>query len=186
MNRRLFLATAVAGFGTAQMRRRPNVVFILADQWRAQAFGYAGDQNAQTPAIDALASESVNFRNAVSGFPVCSPYRGSLMTGQYAVKHGLVVNDVPLKPNGSTLGDTFQKAGYETAYIGKWHIYGSPDGKFVAVVRELPPPKREKAFESEFAKRHEERFKGVTFDWMDFQRDAAPFPLPNRVDSGGH
>ncbi len=58
----------------------------------------------------------------------------------------------------------------------------SPDGKWVAVVRDTPLPKKEKVYESDFAKRHEERFKGVEFDWMDFQRDAAPFPLPNRVD----
>jgi dipeptidyl aminopeptidase/acylaminoacyl peptidase len=58
----------------------------------------------------------------------------------------------------------------------------SPDGKWVAMVRDTPPPKRERVYESDFAKRHEERFKGVEFDWMDFQRDAAPFPLPNRVD----
>jgi dipeptidyl aminopeptidase/acylaminoacyl peptidase len=58
----------------------------------------------------------------------------------------------------------------------------SPDGKWTAVVQDTPPPKREKVYESEFAKRHEERFKGVEFDWMDFQRDGAPFPLPNRVD----
>jgi dipeptidyl aminopeptidase/acylaminoacyl peptidase len=58
----------------------------------------------------------------------------------------------------------------------------SPDGKWTAVVRDTPLPKREKVYESDFAKRHEERFKGVSFDWMDFQRDAAPFPLPNHVD----
>ncbi len=55
-------------------------------------------------------------------------------------------------------------------------------GTMVAVVRDTPPPKREPVYESDFAKRHEERFKGVEFDWMDFQRDAAPFPLPNRAD----
>jgi arylsulfatase A-like enzyme len=131
VNRRIFfLSTGAAAMTAAADRRPPNVVFVLVDQWRAQAFGYAGDPNAHTPAIDALASESVSFTNAVSGLPVCSPYRASLMTGQYAVKHGLVVNDVPLKPNGPTLGETFRKAGYETGYIGKWHIYGSPDGKF--------------------------------------------------------
>src|SRR6185436_12853941 len=58
----------------------------------------------------------------------------------------------------------------------------SPDGKWTAVVRDTPPPKREKVYESEFAKRHEERFKGIQFDWMAFQRDAAPFPLPNAAD----
>ena len=55
-------------------------------------------------------------------------------------------------------------------------------GTMVAIVRDTPPPKREPVYESDFAKRHEERFKGVEFDWMDFQRDAAPFPLPNRAD----
>lgn len=143
MNRRAFLATSgAAAIATAQSPRQPNVVFILTDQWRAQAFGYTGDPNAHTPTIDALASESVNFRNAVSGFPVCSPYRASLMTGQYAVKHGLVVNDVPLQPNGPTLGETFRKAGYETAYIGKWHIYGSPDGKFGRRLAFIPKESR--------------------------------------------
>jgi dipeptidyl aminopeptidase/acylaminoacyl peptidase len=58
----------------------------------------------------------------------------------------------------------------------------SPDGKWTAVVRDTPPAKREKVYESEFAKRHEERFKGIQFDWMEFQRDAAPFPLPNAAD----
>jgi arylsulfatase A-like enzyme len=124
MNRRTFLQAAVSG-----RARRPNVVFVFPDQWRAQAFGYRGDSNAHTPAIDALARESFDFVNAVSGLPVCSPYRGSLMTGQYAVANGLVVNDVELKPKGPTLGESFRKAGYETAYIGKWHLYGSPEGK---------------------------------------------------------
>jgi arylsulfatase A-like enzyme len=143
MKRRVFLQSACATIlAQSQTRRQPNVVFVLVDQWRAQAFGYTGDPNAHTPAIDALASESVNFVNAVSGFPVCSPYRASLMTGQYAVKHGLVVNDVPLRPNAPTLGETFQKAGYETAYIGKWHIYGSPDGKFGRRLTFIPKASR--------------------------------------------
>jgi dipeptidyl aminopeptidase/acylaminoacyl peptidase len=58
----------------------------------------------------------------------------------------------------------------------------SPDGKWTAVVRDTPPQKREKVYESEFAKRHEERFKGVEFDWTEFQRDGQQFPLPNVVD----
>ena len=58
----------------------------------------------------------------------------------------------------------------------------SPDGKWTAIVRDIPPAKRDKVYESEFAKRHEDRFKGVIFDWMDFQRDGAQFPLPNTAD----
>ena len=58
----------------------------------------------------------------------------------------------------------------------------SPDGKWIATVRDTPPPKHEKVYASEFERRHEERFKGVQFDWMEFHRDAAPFPLPNAKD----
>jgi len=58
----------------------------------------------------------------------------------------------------------------------------SPDGKWKATVRDTPPPKREATFASDFEKRHEERFKGVQFDWLDFQRDGQPFPVPNRTD----
>lgn len=137
MNRRTFLQAAAAG-----RARRPNVVFIFPDQWRAQAFGYRGDANAHTPAIDTLARESFDFTNAVSGLPVCSPYRASLMTGQYAVRNGMVVNDVELKPNGPTLGECFRKAGYETAYIGKWHLYGSPAGKAERRLARVPEASR--------------------------------------------
>ena len=137
MLRRTFLQAALA-----PPPRRPNVVFVFPDQWRAQAFGYAGDPNAHTPAIDSLARQSFNFSNAVSGLPVCSPYRASLMTGQYAVRHGLVVNDVELRPNGPTLGETFRKSGYDTAYIGKWHIHGSPDGNFGRRLAYIPPESR--------------------------------------------
>ena len=125
LSRRGFLAAAAYGNAV----RRPNIVFVLVDQWRAQALGYRGDANAHTPAIDALARESFDFTHAISGFPVCSPYRASLMTGQYAVRHGVVVNDVELRPSGATLGESFRKAGYATGYIGKWHIFGSPEGK---------------------------------------------------------
>jgi arylsulfatase A-like enzyme len=137
MLRRSFLQAALA-----QAPRRPNVVFVFPDQWRAQAFGYRGDPNAHTPSIDALARESFDFSNAVSGLPVCSPYRASLMTGQYAVRNGLVVNDVPLRPNGPTLGESFKKSGYETAYIGKWHLFGSPEGRAERRLSYIPEDSR--------------------------------------------
>lgn len=103
---------------------RPNVVFVFADQWRAQATGYAGDPNVQTPHLDRLARESLNFTHAISGSPVCSPYRASLLTGQRPLTHGVFVNDVPLRPTGPSLAEVFADAGYETAWIGKWHVDG--------------------------------------------------------------
>ncbi|MCP4640325.1 MAG: sulfatase-like hydrolase/transferase, partial [bacterium] len=103
-------------------RQRPNVVFVFADQWRAQATGYAGDPNAITPNLDKLAEESLNFTNAVSGCPVCTPYRGSLLTGQYWLTHGAFMNDVCLRDEAISIAEAYKEAGYDTAYIGKWHL----------------------------------------------------------------
>lgn len=103
---------------------KPNIVFILVDQWRAQATGYAGDKNVITPNIDQLALSSINIKNAVSGLPVCSPYRASLMTGQYPLTHGVFINDVMLDTAKTTLGKVYAHEGYNTGFIGKWHIDG--------------------------------------------------------------
>jgi arylsulfatase A-like enzyme len=103
---------------------RPNIVFVIADQWRAQAFGYAGDANVKTPALDRFERQSVHFTQAVAGMPVCSPTRASLLTGQRPHTHGVFINDVPLDANAVTLPKVLKAAGYDTACIGKWHIDG--------------------------------------------------------------
>jgi arylsulfatase A-like enzyme len=103
---------------------KPNVIFIFADQWRAQATGYAGNAQVRTPNLDALALQSVNLSNACSGIPVCTPYRASFLTGQYAHTHGLFMNDAHLEPNGESIAHAFAGAGYDTAYVGKWHVNG--------------------------------------------------------------
>ena len=146
-DRRQFVKATAAGLVgeralLSQRTRRPNVLFLLADEWRAQSTGYNGDVNVRTPVLDRLESESVNFENAVSGCPVCCPYRGSLLTGQYPLTHGVFINDMELKPKGPTLGETFRHAGYRTGYIGKWHVYGSPDGKYGRRLAYIPPEKR--------------------------------------------
>ena len=121
-------ASENSGKGTL---RRPNLVFVLADQMRAQATGYAGDSNAITPNLDRLAKESVNFTNAVSGCPVCCPYRGSLMTGQYSLTHGVFLNDVCLSNKAVSIAQAYNRAGYETGYIGKWHLDGHGRSSFI-------------------------------------------------------
>src|SRR4051812_4857625 len=83
--------------------KKPNVIILVADQWRAQAFGFAGDPNVHTPNLDRLATCSVNVTNAISGCPVCSPFRASLLTGQRPLTHGVFVNDVPLNTNAVTV-----------------------------------------------------------------------------------
>ena len=69
---------------------KPNVIFVFADQWRAQDVGYNGNNVVKTPTIDNLSEESIVFMNAVSGCPVCCPYRASLLTGQYPLTHGVI------------------------------------------------------------------------------------------------
>jgi len=104
---------------------KPNVLILLADQLRAQALGYSGDVNARTPSIDALANESTNFSNAITCCPLCSPARASLLTGQFPLSHRVIVNDVHLGNGVPSIASVFKNAGYDTAYIGKWHLDGS-------------------------------------------------------------
>ena len=129
-------AVSLAAAGDAQAARvkarpKPNVVFVFADQWRAQAVGYAGDPNARTPHLDKLSASSVNFTNAVSGCPVCTPYRGSLLTGRFPLSTGLFLNDVYLRPEAVSLAEAYASAGYDTGYIGKWHIDGHGRSAFI-------------------------------------------------------
>ncbi|MCU0915923.1 MAG: sulfatase [Planctomycetes bacterium] len=139
------LGAAALALGTpagraATMAKKPNVVFVFADQWRAQATGYAGDKDARTPHLDRLAQTSVNFQNAVSCCPVCSPYRASLLTGQYPLTHGVFLNDVRLRSEAVSLAEVYQRAGYQTAYIGKWHLDGNQRSAFI-------PRERRQGFE---------------------------------------
>ncbi len=115
--------------------RKPNVVFVFADQWRAQALGCAGDPNAKTPHLDRLAAQGVMLTTAVSTCPVCSPYRASLMTGRYPTTHGVFVNDVRLNQEAVSLAQAFKQAGYQTAYIGKWHLDGDGRSNFIPTDR---------------------------------------------------
>ena len=121
--------------------RKPNVIILLTDQWRAQDIGYMGNSQVFTPNIDKLEKESINIVYAVSGTSVCSPYRASLLTGQYPLTHGVFYNDKPLKSRAYTMGEIFSDAGYATGYIGKWHLNGRTENMTVNESRILPVPK---------------------------------------------
>ncbi|MVM28492.1 sulfatase-like hydrolase/transferase [Spirosoma sp. HMF4905] len=104
--------------------RKPNIVIVMADQWRADAFGYAGNHDVITPNLDKLAGESINARFCVASVPVCSPSRASMLTGQHAHTHGVFYNDRPLRNEAITLAEVCKQNGYQTGFIGKWHING--------------------------------------------------------------
>jgi arylsulfatase A-like enzyme len=131
----LTIATAMAAAGAEA--RHPNIVYLVADQWRAQAAGYAGDPNVHTPNLDRLARDGVQFRNAVSVCPVCTPYRSALMTGRYPTSTGMFLNDAYLPEAELCMAEIFKAAGYSTGYIGKWHLDGHGRESFI------PPERRQ-------------------------------------------
>ena len=140
----LAIGMVTTGYGAAKTskkpQQKPNVVYILTDQWRASAFGYSGDPNVKTPQIDNFAKEAVNFSNAVSVCPVCTPYRASLLTGRYPTSTGMFLNDLYLPEKELCMAEIFKSAGYQTAYLGKWHLDGHGRSNNVA-------PERRQGFE---------------------------------------
>lgn len=114
----------------AKEESRPNILVILADQWRYDAFGYRGNKDVKTPNIDKLASEGVVLENAISGIPVSTPARACILTGQRPLSNGVFMNDVQLDTTKISIAEVF-KPFYETAYIGKWHLDGNGRSAFI-------------------------------------------------------
>ena len=151
MNRRDFVrgscqlaaANLLAGRSAsgAETTERPNVIWVIADQWRAQALGVNGDPNAHTPNIDRLAEAGVNFDQARSNFPLCCPFRGTMLTGRYA-HHMVPGHEYPLPPGQQTIAHTFNDAGYHTGYFGKWHLDGFHEREGRAALHIVPPERR--------------------------------------------
>lgn len=131
------LGGAASGVAPAS---RPNIVFLLADQWRAKATGYEQDPNARTPHLDRLARQSIVFRQAISVCPVCTPYRAALLTARYPTTTGMFLNDLYLPDEELTLAEVLKQAGYDTAYIGKWHLDGHGRESYI-------PPERRQGFD---------------------------------------
>ena len=135
-----FAAVTIAAAGDSKPAARPNLIYIFADQLRYESLGYAGDAKARTPRIDRLAREGVSFRNMVSNTPVCAAYRASLFTGRYASSTGMVVNELRVNPHQRCLGHVLTEAGYETGYIGKWHLWAKMPGHHDLPENSFIPP----------------------------------------------
>ena len=120
--------------------KRPNLVYVFADQLRWASVGYNGDTRARTPNIDALARESADVTNAVSGHPVCAPYRATLLTGKYTTSTGMVINEIRMNTRHRTFAHVLNDAGYESSYIGKWHLYAAQLGNHFDPKNSFIPP----------------------------------------------
>lgn len=101
---------------------RPNILFYFSDQQRFDTCGCYGQPLAVTPHLDALAEEGVRFDLAFSPQPVCGPCRAIFQTGLYATDTGCFRNNKALPGGVKTVADYLEESGYETAYIGKWHL----------------------------------------------------------------
>lgn len=120
---------------------RPNVIWILGDQFRSFAISSNGDPNVHTPNLDILSRMGVNFDHAVSCFPLCSPFRGTMLTGRYP-HHCVPGHQYPLPPGQPTIATPFREAGYQTAYFGKWHVDGFHEQNGRTAMHIVPPDRR--------------------------------------------
>ncbi len=100
----------------------PNILWIVTTQWRAQACGYAGDVNARTPCIDALAKQSVNYAQAVTPHPFGPFARAAMLTGVPSPENGVRDYYDPLPPGARTIAHEMKERGHATAFFGKWHL----------------------------------------------------------------
>jgi len=146
----------------AKQKPSPNLVFVFPDEMRAQALGFLGEEKVLTPVLDKFAKESVYFSNAVSNYPVCSPTRAMIFSGQYPVKNRVIGNCTSVSAQfGCELpvdtrcwSDVLKEQGYSLGYIGKWHL-DSPHEPFINTSNnagnvkwnEWTPPSRRHGFD---------------------------------------
>lgn len=112
--------------------KKKNLLYVFADQWRYHGVGCTGEDKVRTPNMDEFASVALSCTNAISSYPLCSPHRAALMTGKHPLSCGFWTNckiglseRIMLSPQEVCLQDVLHEAGYENAYIGKWHLDAS-------------------------------------------------------------
>jgi arylsulfatase A-like enzyme len=101
---------------------KPNILFLFADQMHGFAMGCMGHPDVKTPNLDGLAARGTLFTDAYSSAPVCTPFRGMLLSGRYGCQTGMLGNNQALPEGEATLAEGFNRAGYHSSYVGKWHI----------------------------------------------------------------
>ncbi len=107
---------------------RPNILIVFSDQQRWDTLGVNGSPMGITPHLDRLAREGTRFLLPITNQPVCAPARACLLSGQYATSHGVWRNGFGLAPDTPTLATCLAGEGYQTGYVGKWHLAGREHG----------------------------------------------------------
>lgn len=158
----LLLIAGVGSVAAQSVPKKPNLLIIMADQWRGNALGFMNVEPVKTPNLDRLASQGTAFTQAASGFPVSSPARAMLMTGRYPFATGVPTNchslsepyGVEMHADAVCWSDVLNSKGYKTAYIGKWHL-DAPRAPYVNTANnkgemawnEWCPPERRHGFQ---------------------------------------
>ena len=119
------------------MTKRPNILFIMADQLAPQVLSAYGGSRVETPHLDRLAEEGVVFENAYCNFPLCAPARFSMLSGRFPSRIGAFDNAVEFPASTPTFHHYLRLAGYRTCLAGKMHFVG-PDQ--LHATRSASPP----------------------------------------------
>jgi arylsulfatase A-like enzyme len=169
---------------------RPNILFIMSDDHAAHAIGCYGSRINETPNMDRIAEEGVRFDNCFCTNSICTPSRATILTGKHSHMNGVLTLRSDFNRDQQHVGKLLQRAGYETAVIGKWHLHTQPSGFDYYNV--LPgqglyhdPLLKEKGKEWQDHNRGGERYEGyvtdlitdLSLDWIRNRDDGRPFFL---------
>jgi arylsulfatase A-like enzyme len=129
MLRREFLSTSLASsLSFAAGKRRPNILFIMADDHASHAISAYGSRINETPQIDRIARNGLRFDNCFCTNSICTPSRAAILTGQYSHVNGVKTLNDPLDPARPNVAKHLRESGYSTAIVGKWHLHKDPAG----------------------------------------------------------
>ena len=157
------------------MNDSPNVIVFFTDQQRWDTTGIHGNPLDLTPNFDRMARQGTDVHYAFTCQPVCGPARACLQTGLYATETGCYRNGIALPQDSVTLAHCFKGAGYDTAYIGKWHLAEGGEGPV--------PPEQRGGYDYWLASNLLE-FTSDAYDLLMYDSDEQPQKLPGyRVDA---